>query len=222
MYISLGNNCTVTLSLNNLGLKKESMPFDYIVSNPRIIYDCFKTNFTHFTNINTKHSEYRDNNLVYFYPKIKSSFPGFPMHSLENEYGIKFHHFGGSPVQLSEMFKRRTERFLNILEKSNEEIIFFYCTETYIYDNISRNNSELDYQYLQKIDNYLSNNYKNLKFKIVNFTINKNIENSNHLENIYINVPEEHFSDNCETHKVEVFQPFRKNIQEKIKNYINI
>lgn len=37
MYVSLGNNCTVAMALDNLNIKKESMPFDSIISNPRII-----------------------------------------------------------------------------------------------------------------------------------------------------------------------------------------
>ena len=223
MYISLGNNCTVSLPLDNLNIGTESMPFDSIISNPRIIYDCLETNFVHFTNIGKKHEKYRKDNLVYYYPKIKKTFHNFPMNSLENEYGIKFHHYSvNTSNQLSEMFKRRTNRFIDILEKSDEEIIFFYCTETYIYDNISRNNQDLDYEYLQKIDNYLSNKYLNLKFKIVNFTINKQIEDHNHIVNINVNVPNNHFSDNCETHTLEVFIPFREVIQTKIKNYLNI
>ena len=74
MNISLGNNCTIAIALNELNIKTESLPFDSIISNPRIIYDCFKTDFLHFLKIDKKHKQYRNDNLVYYFPKIKKTF----------------------------------------------------------------------------------------------------------------------------------------------------
>ena len=222
MYISLGNNCTVSIALRELDINSESLPFDSVISNPRIIYDCLHTNFSHFINIKSAHKEYRTDNLLYYYPKIKSTFPGFPMTSLENEYGIKFHHyFGKKSNELVTMFQRRINRFNNLLSCS-DTLIFFYCVETYIYDNISRENKDTDYEYLQKIDEYLSNNYCGIKFTIVNFTLNETRDNSKNIVNLRIDFPVEYFSDNCETHRPDVFKLYRKLVSDKIKEYVSI
>jgi len=44
-FITLGTNCIVALKLKELGLKKYSLPFDYIISNKKSIINCINDDF---------------------------------------------------------------------------------------------------------------------------------------------------------------------------------
>jgi len=51
-FVSLGQNCSSSWYLKQLGLKQASYPFDWIFSSPEIIMDCIGDNFTKFLDKN--------------------------------------------------------------------------------------------------------------------------------------------------------------------------
>ena len=50
--ISFGHRCSSATIIQNLNLKTESYPFDWLVSKLDVIKDCIETNFIHFLNVN--------------------------------------------------------------------------------------------------------------------------------------------------------------------------
>lgn len=50
--ISFGHRCSSASFIQNLNLKTESYPFDWLVSKLDVIKDCIETKFVHFLNIN--------------------------------------------------------------------------------------------------------------------------------------------------------------------------
>ena len=50
--ISFGHRCSSASFIQNLNLKTESYPFDWLVSKLDIIKDCIETKFVHFLNVN--------------------------------------------------------------------------------------------------------------------------------------------------------------------------
>lgn len=71
--ISFGHRCTSSGFIKHLGLKTESYPFDWLISNLNVIQDCIETNFIHFLNVNNykeKHMEVShliDNRKEYYW-----------------------------------------------------------------------------------------------------------------------------------------------------------
>ena len=50
--IPFGHRCSSTWFIQNLGLKTESYPFDWLVSKLDIVKDCIENKFVHFLNVN--------------------------------------------------------------------------------------------------------------------------------------------------------------------------
>jgi hypothetical protein len=58
--ISFGYRCSSAGFIQNLNLKTESYPFDWLVSSLPVIKDCIETNFVHFLNINNYINKYTE------------------------------------------------------------------------------------------------------------------------------------------------------------------
>ena len=50
-YIPIGYNCFTSMLLVNLGIRKNAYPLDWVISNPTMILQYFKTNFDNYFNI---------------------------------------------------------------------------------------------------------------------------------------------------------------------------
>jgi hypothetical protein len=214
-FISFGLNCCNGMAIKQLGLKKYSLPFDSIVSSPKIIYDCLTNNFKDFCYFDDKkiflECDFNVSNL------FESSTNDLRNHT--NKYGIYFNHYLDKNVEvIKDTFTRRINRFLNIL-KTSKKIIFIYSTELFIYDSKFRNDQDVYHDYLIKIENFLLKNYKDLNFKIICFNLNKEYLNSNNIYNINVSVDESYLSDNIETHDL-VFDKYRLLIKNEINSFI--
>jgi hypothetical protein len=116
-FITLGFNCVPALILKDMGLRKYSLPFDWNITNKRIVIQCIEDDFRKF-----------HKNLHFVLNK----------HWLEDEYGIQYPHDyplndDGSIVDNWETFhndvllkyQRRINRFKDIMN-SNKPIIALY------------------------------------------------------------------------------------------------
>ena len=97
MIISIGVDCGIAEFTKKYKLRNVSLPFDWTVSYHGVS-KCIDDNFKYFTE---------------------------PLNNRINTYDIYFHHdFEKNNVEDKEKYSRRCQRFIEILETSNEELIF--------------------------------------------------------------------------------------------------
>ena len=213
MFISLGNNCAPAFTLNDLCLRNKAYPFDWVRSNPKIIYDFLLDRgikYIDFGNVISDQYELKD---LHSYT-IHSSFPK----SHINYYGQYFGHYTHIPKhQLILKFKKYIDRFFNSLE-NEKRITFIHTTENYIYHKLSRDHADEYYDYLKKIERFLEAQYPNLEFKIINIEIGNARRNTKHIRNYDLpyDLP---FCDYCENHNStdKFFKLYRDNVTKKMK-----
>lgn len=124
VFISLGSGCEIALVLNQLGLRKQSMPFDWLWNfdgGLRFVTNILSDSFVQFSD---------RNNLLYqnHYRWNKPMLILRPYPTLA--------HIHSNPLSNESEFKtllRRVDRFKTILEQ-NDEIIFFYYRSTEEYN----------------------------------------------------------------------------------------
>lgn len=211
--ISLGSQCNPGLSLRKLNLKKETYPFDWLRSNSKIIYDVLVNGYDKYLDFDGESSD------DYFVKDIDCiTYKKFPTSHI-NKYGQYFTHY--KFIKINEIylkFKKYFDRFFELLS-SNKNVLFIHCHEEYIYHKKSRDNSELFYDYLCKINDFLEQNYPDLKFEIINIDINNTYKNYKNIKNLSINY-ELNFSDYGETHYGEFYIPYRDAVTSAIKEYL--
>jgi hypothetical protein len=211
--ISLGSQCNPGLSLRKLNLKKETYPFDWVRSNSKIIYDILVNGCENYLDFG------EETTGEYFVKDIECiDFKDFPISHI-NRYGQYFTHY--EIIEKHELylkFKKYFNRFFELLS-SNKTVLFIHCHEEYIYNKKSRDNSELFYDYLCKINDVLEQKYPNLNFEIINIDINNNYKNYKNIKNLSIKY-EFRFSDYGETHYKTFFNPYRNAVTAAIKDYL--
>jgi hypothetical protein len=210
--VSIGSSCCPGLSLRKLNYKGETYPFDWIRSNSKIIYDVIINGSEKYTTFNSKISN------DYIVKDIHSyTHPEFDNRYI-NYYGQYFTHYTEiNNTDLVTKFKRYMERFFELLN-SNKKVLFIHSNEEYIYHKKSRDNKTELYEYLCKINDILERKYPNLNFQILNIDIN-NFTNFGNIVNFNFeyNLP---FSDYCENHTADFYEPYRRKITEIIEKYI--
>jgi hypothetical protein len=110
IYISLGPNCHSSGILKYLGYKKESYPFDWILSNLKIINYSIITNFSEFLDRN---NYYKSNNEISLVEKNVKYLESMFVHKdpVDNESDFQY-------------IVRCVNRFNN-LQNSNKSKLFF-------------------------------------------------------------------------------------------------
>jgi hypothetical protein len=186
-YISLGVQCTIPLFLKNNNLRKEAYPFDWMISNPKYIYEILVLllldNYNisdlvinHSFNctlkadcINIENYTINKNGFALYNPKYNVIFP-------HDEYNN----------ETIQKYIRRFKRLKSIILNDTEIIHFIYISQSSLdFGNFKINNiSIIDdvYIYINKIYDLISNYRKN--FKIIVFDtiqndktiLNENIE----------------------------------------------
>jgi len=214
--ISLGNSCCAGLTLRKLDLKKEGYPFDWVRSNPKIIFDFLKNGPNRFLSIGIPSenisNDYEIKDMFeHFYNKIT--------YNNVNFYGQHFTHWlKTSENKLIEKFERVVNRFFNKLETSNS-ILFFHTTENYLFHKLSRDNKDSYYEYLIKISEFIEQRYPNLKFKIINIEIDNHRNDTIHIINYNMNI-DPLYGDECETSRDDFLIPFRDEVTRIIKDIL--
>jgi hypothetical protein len=191
--ISIGNKCPSTLLLRSLNLYKESFPFDYIPTTPKLILKYLKDQ----TDFYPKKNILRNNDDVWF---------GY------FDLDIKYN-------ETIETFKRRFERLFNILENKNK-ILFVYTSEADIYNEMGNRYND-NYNDLCKIRDYIKNKYNFNNFNILAIHVNKVYNSEENIINYSINIPEKYFSDDMSTHTEEITSIYRTKLKLLLKNIFN-
>lgn len=198
-YISLGFQCLPAICLEELGMKQETLPFDWLLSNPKFILkiltdlllnenkiedivrntflDCTHTAFfggtmEHYTIVKSEININNENNFIwneYFYNK---------------NYNVIFPHDNPSDDIFSK-YIRRLERLEKII-KSDDQLVFIWISESSknlgsyrIDDNIIINDNEVISQ-LYEIESILSNYHSNFKILVID-AIGYNINSSKNI-----------------------------------------
>jgi hypothetical protein len=185
MFISLGIDCGTANILKQLGLRNYSLPFDWVVTYEGI------------TNI-------INNNFTNYLPKEHDN----KYELLNKNSGTLFLH-NNFPADIEQMNKR-IDRFKNLLETSNEKIIFVRKSHG-SHHHGEYNNVINDINDAINLDLLLLKKYPNLIYEIhvilicdncfTNIAINENISNNIKIHNIArpypinVNVTNPHYFD---------------------------
>ena len=106
-YLSIGNNCRATTVLKNLGIRKQSLPFDWGYGTPRTVYEAYKDGFNQLINCNQDDFEY------FVDPKQKSYFP---------VYRYQFMHRVHADLNV---LRRRATRMREILHSGDKMLLVY-------------------------------------------------------------------------------------------------
>jgi len=147
MIIPIGVDCGMAEFVKKYNLRNISFPFDWNVSYNGVS-KCIDDDFKLFTE---------------------------PLNDRLNQYDIFFHHdFVTDDLEVinetKEKYIRRYKRLINILETSEEEVIFFRKGHNSCHhseQNGKYNNITNDIEDAEKLDIILSNKYPQLKYKII-------------------------------------------------------
>jgi len=179
--ISIGNKCPTAMILRELGIYRESFPFDYVPTTPELILKFLK-------------------DPVEFYPGKGQ---------IVTADGLWFGHFdlhSGYDVTM-ETFKRRFDRLFNLLELK-KRILFVYTSEADIYNEMG-NRYRNNYMDLIRFRDYISEKYQISDFLILAIHTNKVYENEANMVNYTIHIDQKYMSDNKETNCPEVWDLYR-------------
>lgn len=108
----------------------------------------------------------------------------------------------------------------DILE-NKKRILFVYSSEADIYNELGNRYND-NYEELNKIKNYIENNYKYSNFTILAVHMNKTYQDTENIINYNINVPENCLSDDMSTHLDEVTFPYRNELKNLLKEIFQI
>ena len=192
--ISIGNKCPTAIILRKLNIYKESFPFDYIPTTPKLILKYLK-------------------NKNDFYPELNT---------IINKDGVWFGHFNFKSDYDNTiiMFNRRFSRLDDVL-KNNKNILFVYTSEADVYNEMN-NRYNNNYNDIIELKDYIINTYNNNNFTILCIHTNKSYEDTNNIINYTINVDDQYLSDNKETHIPRVFNMYRDVLESLLKNIFNL
>ena len=187
--VSLGNKCPTTIILRDLGVYKESFPFDYIPTTPALILK---------------------------YLQDQSDF--FPSRGVvRTKDQVWFGHFDiskGYPDTVT-TFKRRFERLFGIL-KEKKRILFVYTSEADVYNEMGNRYND-NYGALVQIKDYLENTYGYSDFLFVAIHTNKTFPDTPNIINFEIRVPDHFCSDDMSTHHSSITSIYRSKLKELLR-----
>ena len=131
-YLTIGYDCSPAGALKGLSLREFALPFDWVVSNIKILEKCFETNFEDFHKNLT--FNYNKTRLVDHYGfQFPHDYPLTDMSNFENNVGEgvfgeergkfiteKWRHYYGVVL---DKYNRRIERFKNIITDAKPIIV---------------------------------------------------------------------------------------------------
>lgn len=142
--VSVGDHCLTASVLKNLGLKKQSYPFDWIFSDIRMVNHCIQDGFSTFLD-RSQHIKISDSEKL-------SPDANFCDHRYYKEhYGVlfAFNHYDISIDKIYKYYERYVDRFINLL--NSDKKVIFIC--------ISQRICESDFYELSKTLSHYKNKY---------------------------------------------------------------
>jgi len=188
--ISIGNKCPTAMILRELQVYRESYPFDFIPTTPKLILKYFQ-------------------DQTDFYPT---------KYTVRTKDDVWFGHFdiGSHYEDTIQTFKRRFMRLFTSLEKK-QKILFVYTSEADIYNEMG-NRYHDNYKDLCNLMDYIVKKYHYDDCVLLAIHVNKSYENTKHILNYTINVPEKYLSDDMSTHTSEIWTIYRSVLKELLKS----
>lgn len=145
--IPFGQRCSIAMACIHANLRKFSLPFDWTIPlYPKNIKYILKNKFK------------------YYIPDVFND-------NFINIYNIRIAHFNINKKEGIEQYKRRIQRFNNIMMDKNKIIYFIYLNDDYIVNEKYRNRNfnKNMYEELLNLELFIKQLYPNLKFKILYF-----------------------------------------------------
>jgi hypothetical protein len=149
--IPCGHRCASAIACQYASLRKFSLPFDWTIpATPKKIKNVLENDFQDYIPC---HIEQR---------------------CICNKYGILLTHFNKDTKLGIEEYKRRIERFRNLLTHG-KKIYFIYINEDYLYNKIYRTDdfNNTNFNEMLKLENYFKS--KNLDYAILYFNFKQDI-----------------------------------------------
>jgi hypothetical protein len=137
IIIPVGIDCGVAKILKKNDMRKYALPFDWVVTY-RGITEILRNDFNHF---------------------IPYAIKAF------NKYDVKFIHDNLKDENDINKYKRRIERFKELIKNTTEEVLFI--KKGHSYHHHAEYNYKDDVEDVIELDNYLQENYKHLNYKII-------------------------------------------------------
>jgi Putative papain-like cysteine peptidase (DUF1796). len=167
-YISLGSSCVPAMLMQELNIKNETLPFDWVSHNLKIIIDCLITDFVHFNKMGDPKHIIDVNEDVREFNKLDC--PNFSKDYINHYNTLFVHDTHLSPEQFQSQLQRRVSRFLEILQ-SDEKIVFIYTNEPGTSQLIYYENQQNYYHDLITIQNILITKFRKTNFVIIGFFV---------------------------------------------------
>lgn len=162
--IPFGHRCTSAISCKYASIRKFSLPFDWTSPTlPKKIQNIL------------------ENNFIDFIPDVYNG-------NFFNKYDVCLVHFNKNLQIGIDEYKRRIERFNNIIHLLNHKY-FVYINEDYFYNSSCRQDDFNDnvFQEMLDLEIFLKNKYPNLNFNILYFNFkHHNIPNNSNIINIVL------------------------------------
>jgi len=174
--------------LRELGVYKQSYPFDYVPTTPDLILRWLKDSSS-------------------FYPE---------RNVVRTKNGVWFGHFNISNNydETILVFKRRFDRLLDAL-RSKKRILFVYSSEADVFNEMG-NRYNRNYDTLLKIRKYIIDEYGYSNFTILAVHVNKNYSSFSNMVNLTINVHPSLLSDNMETHRDDITHEYKRELKKAL------
>jgi hypothetical protein len=192
--VSIGNKCPTTMVLRELNLYKESFPFDYIPTTPKLILKYLQDTSDYFPQKN----ENRTNDDVWF-----------GHFDLNDKYD-----------ETIDKFKKRFNRLFEILQ-NKKRVLFVYTSEADVYNEMGNRYND-NYNELCKIANYIKETYEYDDFTILAIHTNKSFKNTKNIINYTINVHKDFLSDDMSSHTYDTVANYRYTLQLLIKDIFGL
>jgi hypothetical protein len=192
--IPFGHRCSSALACKYANIRKVSLPFDWTIPLfPKKIQSVLENNFNDFI------------------PDVTNGV-------FHNKYGVSLMHFNSNIHIGIEEYKRRINRFNNIIQEG-KKIYFIYINEDYLYDNNYRQDefNNTIFNEMLDLEIFIKNKYINIDYTILFFNFkhhtipkNSNIINivlhSTNLYNTVNSAPFENLRNYCGKILSELFK----------------
>jgi len=165
--IPFGSRCTSAIACKFANLRKFSLPFDWTIPL--------------FPN---KIKQVIENNFDEFIPDVHKNI-------FNNKYGFHLAHFNSDASTGIEEYKRRIERFNNIMSQP-KKIYFVYINEDYLYDPNYRKEDFNDniFNEMLELEKFIKDKYININYNILYFNfIEHNVSANSNIINIVLQTP---------------------------------
>jgi hypothetical protein len=150
--IPFGHRCTSALACKYASLRKFSLPFDWTSPTfPNKIQEVLKNDFQDFV------------------PDVHNNI-------FMNKYNIVLAHFNENIEKGIEEYKRRIDRFQQIMNEQ-KKLYFVYINEDYLYSDDFRNDTFNDtvFKEMLELEIFLKQKYPNINYAILYFNFEKHV-----------------------------------------------